>query len=433
MRIVLANFHNHQTNSAMYGLVALASYLEKENIDVQVIDANRQPLYNIISSWKPDIIGLTSYTVWYGDVVREAHKIKDMFPHIKTVIGGHHITSLPNSIRNPPFDYGIIGEGEDALANLCKGVPLEQIKGVIDGRITGSKDTIGNFAYHSNPVDVDKLPVVRLDKYTPIDFYKDGMVGLVASRGCSFNCKYCAIRTMTKGGVRYYPVDIILEQIQLCYDKLGSRTIIFWDDTWATNLDWLKTLVNKLEQKNLLGKINYHVHMRSSIVNEERCELMKKMGVKVWNIGWDSGDDEILKNIKGNDCSVEKNKNAILMARKYGIATGGSVIFGMPNEKIESMKKTLAFIEWYAEMIEKGLASGSIWGFVAVPLPGTPWWRMAEEKGKVSWDMDCGRLSLHNWKEHFLLDESVTEEQFNWIHEEFKKLMIRINGSWGEP
>lgn len=432
MRIVLVNFHNHQQNSGMYNLVALASYLEKENIEVQVIDAKRQPVWDIIRTWKPDIIGLTSYTVWYGDVVREAHKIKDMFPHIKIVIGGHHITSLPNSIRSPPFDYGIIGEGEDALANLCEGVPPEQIKGLIDGRITGSKDTIGNPVYHSNPVDIDKLPVVRLDKYTPIDFYKDGMVGITGSRSCIWNCQYCSIRTMSKG-IRFRPINIVVDEIQMCYYKLGSRIVIFWDDVFGLNINWLQSLIEELDRRKLLEKIQYHVHMRASIVTSERCELMRKMGVTVWNMGLDFGSDKMLKSVKGNDSSVEKNKEALLMAHRYGIATGGAVMFGAPGETIDDMKETLAFMDWYADNIQRGLCSGSIWGFAATPLPGTEWWNIAEKKGKVSWDMNCGRLGLHNWKEHFLLDESVTEEQFNWIHEEFKKRMIRINGSWGEP
>lgn len=121
------------------------------------------------------------------------------------------------------------------------------------------------------------------------------------------------------------------------------------------------------------------------------------------------------------------------MAKRYGIATGGSVIFGAPGEIIDDMKETLAFMKWYADMIQNGLCSGSIWGFIATPLPGTQWWDIAEKKGKVSWDMACERLGLHNWKEHFLLDDSVSEEQLNWVHEEFKKLMIRINGRWDEP
>lgn len=431
-KVLLINFHNNQTYSAMYNLVALASYLEKENIEVQVIDGIRQPIWDIIKTWKPDIIGLTSYTIFYKNVVEYGLKIKQYITtnniNSKIIIGGNHITSAPVSMKVPPFDYACVGEGEEVLVQLCKALkaetPLSSIKGLID-HPTSDTDK-------SSPVDINKLPVVRLDKYTPIDFYKDGMVGIVGSRGCAWNCHYCSIRTMSKA-IRFRPINTVVDEIQMCYDKLGSRTIACWDDTFSINLNWLQSLIEDLDKKKLLGKIQYHVHMRASIVNEERCELMKKMGVTVWNMGLDFGSDKILKQAKGTDSSVEKNKEALLMAHRYGIATGGSVIFGAPGETIDHMKETLLFLDWYSDMIQKGLCSGSIWGFVATPLPGTEWWKYAESIGKVSADMDYNKLGLHNWNDHFLLDKSVTENDFNWVHNEFKRLMIKINGSWSEP
>ena len=47
--------------------------------------------------------------------------------------------------------------------------------------------------------------------------------------------------------------------------------------------------------------------------------------------------------------------------------------------------------------------------------------------------MDLTRLHLHNWKDHFMLEDSINDLQLNHIHEEAKKLMIRINGNFGEP
>jgi radical SAM superfamily enzyme YgiQ (UPF0313 family) len=123
------------------------------------------------------------------------------------------------------------------------------------------------------------------------------------------------------------------------------------------------------------------------------------------------------------------------MAHKYGFSTGGSVIFGAPGETINELNKTVEFMRWYADMKDRGQIGrgSSIWFFIATPLPRTGWWAIAESKGKVRWDMDCGRLSLHNWKDHFLLEDSVSEQQFNGIHEEAKRLMAKINGVWSEP
>ena len=424
MKVLLTTYQNNQSYSALYGLVAMASYIESY-AEVKVIDAQRQLLFKTIDAWKPDIIAMPSYTVWYDKVIKQAHLIKSRAPYAKLVLGGYHITSLPSSFKNPPFDYGVLGEGEEVLAQLCQGKNPKQIAGLI----TKANEN----AQNAWSLDITKLPVVNLPKYTLKSFYPN-IVGMTTSRGCYFNCKYCNIRSMTKG-VRFRPVEIVLDEIELYYKELHVETIIFWDDVFGLNAKWLNQLIDGLIKRNLLGKIQYHIHVRASTVTEKRCELWKKLGVVIWNMGLDFGDNEMLKQVKGKDCSVEKNKKALLMAGKFGFATGGSVIFGAPNETLEQMKKTLNFMNWYADMKDQNLfhSTSSIWFFVATPLPKTEWWNFALKNNRVVPDMDLRRLSLHNWKEHLLLSEEVSNEEFNWIHEEAKKAMIRINGSWGEP
>jgi radical SAM superfamily enzyme YgiQ (UPF0313 family) len=433
MKVLLANFNNHENYSGMYSLAALASYIDTiPGVQVQVIDAIRQPFYQILTTFKPDIVGLTSYTVWYGKVVAEAHKIKSILPSCKIVIGGHHITSMPESLRAPPFDYAIMGEGEEALASLCRGE--QNIKGLISTNVAPENDRCTATLQLSDPVEVGSLPVVDLPRYTDISNYSRGLVGLVASRGCLYNCKYCNIRAMSKK-VRLYPVERVAKEIQLYYDSLKARIMIFWDDVFGLDRDWTLALIEELRKRNLLGKIQFHIHVRANTATEERCALWKELGVVAWNMGLDFGDDAMLKATKGNDCSIEKNKESLLMAHRHGFSTGGSVIFGAPGESIDAMNKTLEFMAWYADMKDRNLIGkgSSIWFFVATALPRTEWWQIAESRGKVRWDMDCGRLSLHNWKDHFLLDDSVTEAQFSQVHEQAKRLMTRINGAWSEP
>lgn len=440
MKILLVNFHNHDVHSGMYGLVALASYIELyvNNVDIKVVDALREPFYDILVSWKPDIVALTSYTIWHDQVLEHAHKIKKLSPDSKIIIGGSHITGLPKGFVFP-IDYAIIGEGEEALAAICNEIGRVKIGNI---KIGAEHATIGNIKgviaesindpEHTTPVDVNILPVVRLDKYTPISSYQRQTVGMIASRGCYFSCKYCNIRTMSRT-IRIYPIKRVVDEIQLYYDKLGARYIIFWDDVFGLNEKWTESLIEELDKRQLLGKIGYHIHVRASTVTEERCQIWKKLGVTGWNMGLDFGSDKMLKKVKGPDCSIEKTREAILMAGKYKFIVGASFIFGAPEETIDDMRETISFMSWIADMKERGLLNVHIWFFCATPLPNTEWWKIAESKGKVSWDMDYKRLSLHNWREHLLLNEGISSDQFNWIHEDAKKMMIRINGAFGEP
>jgi radical SAM superfamily enzyme YgiQ (UPF0313 family) len=305
MRILLVNFNNHESYSGMYSLAALASYIDTIlGIEVKVVDAIRQPFYHILTTWRPDIVAMTSYTVQYGKTVEQAHKIKALLPSCKLVIGGHHITSMPESLV-PPIDCAILGEGEVALGALCKGE--QNIKGLITSAVPAQNNCCKASLELCDPVDVSTLPVVNLPKYTEISNYSRGIVGLVASRGCFYNCKYCNIRAMTKQ-VRLYPVDKVVKEIQLYYDVLKCRIMIFWDDVFGLDKDWTQALIAGLRNKNLLGKIQFHIHVRANTATEERCQLWKELGVVAWNMGLDFGDDVILKAKKATIVQLIKTR-----------------------------------------------------------------------------------------------------------------------------
>lgn len=438
MRILLVNFHANDPSHGMYGLAWLATYIQ-DVCEVMVVDALRENYYDAVRRFNPDWIGMTAYSHWYREVLDKAIETKKLFPRVKIVLGGPHITSLPRSFWNPPFDCAIIGEGEEALRDLSAGRDPKFIKGVITKHFNNGND----FAQHTDPFNVKKMGVVRLDKYTRVQNYRPGIAGIVTSRGCYFNCQYCSMRSMIKG-VRLRPRDIVAEEIRLCYERLGTRFMVFWDDVSLLNMEWTDGLIEELYRRGLLGKIRYEIHARASSMTDERCRQWHRLGVCSLNMGLDFGSDRMLKLVKGPDSSIEKNKEALLMGGRYGFETRCSFIFGGPTETIEEMKETLDLMTWYAIMKEKGLIKGDIWFFVATCLPGTQWWDMALQKGenskgsatakaalsKVSWDMDLRRLWLHNWKDHFMLEDNISEEEINWVNEEAKKRMARINGSW---
>ncbi len=420
-KVLFVSFNNSQQDSGLYALSALATYV-RPYAEVKVIDGVRQDLFRTINEFSPDLICIPSYTVFHKDVVEHAKKIKAYAPNVKLLIGGYHITSMPSSFQNPPFDYGVLGEGEEVLRRLIIG------EDNIHGLITQPCNSTNG----SSPMDLSTMPVVDLPGLT-MKYLYPGVAGMISSRGCYFDCEYCAIRSMSHG-VRFRPLNVVIDEIELYYNQLGVRHIIFWDDVFGVNTDWLKEFYDALEQRRLLGKITYDIHVRASTVNRTRCELWKKMGVMSWNMGLDFGDDVMLAKVKGGGSTVQKNKEAVLLGGEYGFRIGASVIFGAPEEKFEQMVNTLMFLQWFGDQKFSGKIHprSAIWFFICTPLPNTKWWEWGINHNRFDSSIDLNKLSLHNWKDHLLLDESVSENQLNWVHEDAKKHMVRINGAFAE-
>jgi radical SAM superfamily enzyme YgiQ (UPF0313 family) len=252
-KVLFVSWHNNQLDSGLYALSALATYI-RPYAEVRVVDGKLQDLFGIIDQFHPDLICMPSYTVYHKEVVERAKEVKNHIP-VKLLIGGYHITSMPSSFQNPPFDYAILGEGEEALKKL----------------ILGETDICGLI---TQPCDIATLPVVDLPRLTNRDFYRNGAVGMVSSRGCYFNCEYCAIRSMSRG-VRFRPIEVVIDEIELYYKELGICHIIFWDDVFGVNTEWLTEFIATLEQRKLLGRLTYDIHVRASTVTQKRCELWK--------------------------------------------------------------------------------------------------------------------------------------------------------------
>ncbi|MDP6613165.1 MAG: hypothetical protein QF673_04025, partial [Candidatus Hydrothermarchaeota archaeon] len=93
---------------------------------------------------------------------------------------------------------------------------------------------------------------------------------------------------------------------------------------------------------------------------------------------------------------------AVILGKKYGFSVVGSLIFGSPGERIDDMRKTLVFIDFFDK--NRG---DNLWHFVMTPFPGTPIWEIAKERGKVSDDMDWDLLRHQNIDKPLLLDPGV--------------------------
>ena len=143
--------------------------------------------------------------------------------------------------------------------------------------------------------------------------------------------------------------------------------------------------------------------------------MLKDLGIITANFGFESGSDRILKYLKGNTSSVEQNKKAVLLCRKYGFDVTGSFMLGSPTETIGDMKKTLELMDW---MKKQGAVE--LWCGTTKPYPATQLWYYGLKnnlfKKKFDWDL-VDPSYPHN---PVFLDKSISKKDFFKIFMEAK-------------
>ena len=183
------------------GLAQLAAVLEKEGIEVDIVDCNASEigwpsLAETIEHSQPSIIGATATTPFFFEALHVMEIAKKVSPDIVTLLGGPHVTFTAEEslFQHPEVDVIVMGEGEQPLLALIRcfknGDNLSQVKGIAfrDGQevvLTPSQPL----------VDVDKLPLPAYH-FLPMEKYYFTIFGrfatILSSRGCPHKCTFCS-------------------------------------------------------------------------------------------------------------------------------------------------------------------------------------------------------------------------------------------------
>ncbi len=370
--------------------------------------------YDLID-FKPDLIGIGSVTSCFWQVQEFAELFRRELPRTRLVAGGHHISALPHRLpRN--IDVGVIGEGEDTFLDLMRrfspGIgwsyeTLPQIPGICyHGRL-------GNVLFSDRRVlrrDLDTMPLpIRSRNPTRPD-----EAIIFTSRGCPFRCTYCSTQEYWESYRRFTAEYVVRELEHIVETSPHVRSVYILDDLYVADRKRLREMARLIDQAGLSKRLSFHGFVRSNLVDDEMCELLKRMNVSAIRFGAESGSDNVLQKMeRGGKCSVATHQNAIDLANKHGMKCGASFMLGFPGETLDDMQQTFDFMRRNeGKMFIEGF-------YLTVPLPGTELWQWAMSKGYVSEEMDWSSLNLSfqnpdfDWDGFlYLNDETVPREQF---------------------
>lgn len=202
----------------------------------------------------------------------------------------------------------------------------------------------------------------------------------------------------------------------------GVEMISFFDDLFVANFHRLEEMYELMEERNLLGKVRFTCSCRADVVRPELARLLKKLGVVSVGMGLESGDDEVLKFLKGGNVSVARNHDAINLLKDAGIAANASFVIGSPAETREQVMKTYDFIR------NSRLDLFDV--YVLTPLPGTPVWDMAVAKGLVGEEMDWSRLDVNLYRapdKAIIMSDVLSRDEVVELYNKFRRLSFRRN------
>ena len=359
------------------GLAYLAAVLEKEGVDVSIVDGSRglslAEVMNELQAYGPDIVGISCTTPTFKDALELAEAVRQAFPKAIIILGGPHVTAIPQAaMLEKAFDIGVLGEGEITLLELAREIEdkgnlnkidLEQINGLAfrqNGHIvvTPPRERIKDLDSLPRPA-WHLLPPLSAYRPTPASYRKLPLAVVMTSRGCPYGCTFCD-RGVFGNYTRAHSPERVLEEVEELIHRYGVREIRFFDDTFTFNHKRVEKVCEMILERGL--HFPWTCLTRVNVVDKALLGLMKEAGC--WQVlyGLESGDPRMLK-LLNKGSSVEQNARAVHWALEVGLGVRGDFIIGTPGETMESLENTLAFA--------KGVGLDYAHFNKFVPFPGT--------------------------------------------------------------
>ncbi len=385
------------------GLLYIAAVLEREGHEVKVIDAEPKAappdeLYKEILATKPDIVGFTATTPEFPLVQELVKRMKKEYPKIIIMVGGAHVSALPRQTleENPGIDYIICDEGELAALHIVNNLPKDE-------RIV-----------RMPPVeDMNDLPMPakHLVDYTHYNYVLPGkgiirMDAIESSRGCPFLCTFCFNRAKKP---RYLRPERVVDEIERSFNDYGARFFMFFDDTFTVNKKHVLGVCNEIIRRGLNKHIKLYVNTRANTTDREMLEKMQEAGLSEISMGVESGNPEILLQIK-KGTTHDAYEKFYAMIYDMGLQPRGSFIVGLPYETHETVRDTINF----AKKIELMRASCNI----LTPYPGTEVYHQAVENEGLKLLCKDWR-DFKRWGNSVVATDELTKEDLEYYQKRF--------------
>lgn len=320
---------------ALYLLTIIENYY-KDKVDVSLIDLRGLDEEHIIYHIpEKDIYLYSIATPDYPEYLTILNQIRQTYHNAKHIAGGAHVNIFPKEAQRM-FDSIILKEGEESIIQAINDILNSRLKKVYN---QGGKIDLNAYPYPNR-------------KYLPKKAVADeGLLSgkylnlrgseVLFSRGCPFDCHFCANQELMPGPVRYRSPENIVQEIEYLKAEYQIEVLAIKDDN-AIPLNKHIAKQN-LEAIKKTG-IKWRGQSRANGISEDIVELAFESGCTNIAIGIESASQDVLNRIN-KKINLEEAKKYISSLKKTGIGVREHFIIGLPGETKDIVKQTLKFVD----------------------------------------------------------------------------------------
>jgi radical SAM superfamily enzyme YgiQ (UPF0313 family) len=333
------------------GIAFVAAAAEAAGHDVTIVDAEALELdpgdaAKLVLESEPDVVGINAATPTVQFARAYARAVKEACD-APIVVGGPQVTAFPEkTLACAEFDIGVVGEGEITFVELVdrleRGQPLDNVAGLVTRHDGGAPkttecrphvedlDSLAPPAWHLLPMSAYGYPMSRKRRYSTF----------ITSRGCPFQCVFCDPEGRLGRRFRFHSPRYVVDQLRVLKESYGVQEVAFYDDTFSAKPSLTDELCDLMLEERL--DLVWECRTRVNTVSPELLAKMRRAGCYRIRYGIESGNDEVLKQIKKGITKADV-VNALRWTREAGIESIGYFMIGLPGDTLETIEETIRF------------------------------------------------------------------------------------------
>ena len=410
---------------APIGILYLAAVLEKEGHRVTIINlaGHRQPpIDEPYLPYDQDAYCLTGTWLDVPEVNALAETIHEHRCRTRVLVGGP-IALSPEELSDD-IDTIVQGEAEDKIDWLVGG--WDKVRNLLPGGAA-----VGAPFVCTPPDDLDAIPFPARHLWAgPFggnvfiggeNYFGGGSTTILSSRGCPYNCAFCASSALAPRKVRFRSSKSVVEEMEQCVVDFGVRQFRFSDENFNANADRVQALCDAIIESAILGAgegIAWRASIAARPTSFEMFESMRMAGCKEVSIGVESADPAVLKLIcPAKLHSPDESLTALANAMLAGLKTRALMMVGTPGENADTARLNIDFMQRVCSPVPTQFTSSpalcdALAVTVFTPMPGSDIYHHPERYGCKHRGGDARSVCLYGPDGQYALEPTIELDDF---------------------